>query len=576
MICPWRVRRMAEALDVIEFLRGKVAGGQLRAAFLATAQEYYEFNIDLLMLSHRQRPSEGHNEVALETNERAIARSLLESLSEARADIRGGVDAPLLERERELERRLVDLTAAQAQLLSGQHTEAQAAQINKAIEATIAQYNEVQAQIRASSPRYAALTQPLPLKLKEIQRQTLDDNTLLLEYALGKERSYLWAVTSSSITSHELPKRAEIEVAVRRVYASFSIGGGAPTSQRGAEASRALSRMLLGPVAGQLGTRRLLIVPTGVLQYLPFGALPVPETRRQGDKETRRQGDKTNPQSAIRNPQSSTPLIADHEIVNLPSASTLAVLRRELSDRAPAAKQIAVLADPVFDLTDPRVKAGVEGKAPGDQGDRVQLERAARGSGLTVFDRLRSTRGEAEEIIALARGGEKLIALDFEASRAMATSEQLTQYRVVHLATHGLLNSQHPELSGLVFSLVDERGQPQNGFLRAHEVYNLKLGADLVALSGCQTALGKEVKGEGLISLTRGFMYAGAPRVLASLWRVPDRATGELMKRFYHGLLVEGQSAAAALRAAQITVRKEKRWASPYYWAAFVLQGEWK
>lgn len=155
-------------------------------------------------------------------------------------------------------------------------------------------------------------------------------------------------------------------------------------------------------------------------------------------------------------------------------------------------------------------------------------------------------------------------------------SEQLGQYRIIHFATHGLLNSQHPELSGVVLSLVDERGQPQDGFLRSHEVYNLKLNADLVVLSGCQTALGKNVKGEGLIGLTRGFMYAGAPRVVASLWRVPDKPTAELMKRFYKGMLAEGLRPAAALRAAQIEMWKEKRWSAPYYWAAFVFQGEWK
>jgi CHAT domain-containing protein/tetratricopeptide (TPR) repeat protein len=568
--------QMAESLDIIESLRGKVAGWQLRASFLATAQEYYEFGVDLLMRSHRQRPSEGHDAAAIETNERAIARSLLESLSEARADIRGGVDASLLERERALERKLVTETESQARLLSGQHTEAQAAAANNRIEAIIAQYNEVQAQIRASSPRYAALTQPVPLKLKDIQSQALDNDTLLLEYALGKERSYLWAVTPSSITSYELPKRAEIEAAVRLVYDSFSIGGADPASKRGAEASRALSRMLLGPVAEQLGTRRLLIVATGALQYLPFGALPLPETGRQGDGATGRRRKPRPVAPSPRRPVSYKPLIADHEIVNLPSASTLAVLRRELSSRAPAAKQIAVLADPVFDRADSRVKTVAEVEAPRNRADRVQLAGEAQESGLTRFDRLRSTRREAEEIIASNRGGESLKALDFEASRATATSERLTQFRIVHFATHGLLDSQHPELSGLIFSLVDERGQPQNGILRAHEVYNLKLGADLVTLSGCQTALGKEVKGEGLLGLTRGFMYAGTPRVVASLWRVPDRATAELMKRFYHGLLVEGLSAAAALRAAQISVRKEKHWAAPYYWAAFVLQGEWK
>ncbi|HZN12190.1 MAG TPA: CHAT domain-containing protein, partial [Blastocatellia bacterium] len=187
-----------------------------------------------------------------------------------------------------------------------------------------------------------------------------------------------------------------------------------------------------------------------------------------------------------------------------------------------------------------------------------------------------STRREAEEIVALAGAGAGLKALDFEASRATATSEGLGQYRIVHFATHGLLNSQHPELSGLVLSLVDERGQPQDGFLRVHEVYNLKLGADLVVLSGCQTSLGKEVKGEGMLGLTRGFMYAGAPRVVASLWQVPDQPTAELMRQFYKGMLAEGLRPAAALRAAQVAMWKGRRWAAPYYWAAFVLQGEWR
>jgi CHAT domain-containing protein len=153
----------------------------------------------------------------------------------------------------------------------------------------------------------------------------------------------------------------------------------------------------------------------------------------------------------------------------------------------------------------------------------------------------------------------------------------LSQYRFVHFATHGLLNSAHPELSGIVLSLVDEKGQPQNGFLRLNEIYNLSLPADLVVLSACQTALGKEIKGEGLVGLTRGFMYAGAARVVASLWNVQDDATAELMKRFYAKMLGrEKLRPAAALRAAQIEMWKTKLWQPPYYWAGFVLQGEWR
>jgi CHAT domain-containing protein len=182
--------------------------------------------------------------------------------------------------------------------------------------------------------------------------------------------------------------------------------------------------------------------------------------------------------------------------------------------------------------------------------------------------------GNREFITTLT--GQPLKALDFAASRATATSPQLGQYQIVHFATHSLINNQHPELSGIVLSLVDEQGQPQDGFLRLYEVYNLKLEADLVVLSACQTALGKDIKGEGLVGLTRGFMFAGAPRVVASLWKVSDKATAELMKRFYQKMLKDGLRPAAALRDAQVSMLKERQWSAAYYWAGFVLQGEWK
>ena len=150
------------------------------------------------------------------------------------------------------------------------------------------------------------------------------------------------------------------------------------------------------------------------------------------------------------------------------------------------------------------------------------------------------------------------------------------EYRIVHFATHGLINNQHAELSGIVLSLVDERGQPQNGFLRIYDIYNMNLKADLVVLSACQTALGKDIKGEGLVGLTRAFMYAGATRVVASLWQADDRGTAALMNRFYEGMLAQRQSPAAALRNAQLSMWKDKRWRHPRYWAAFTLQGEWK
>ena len=203
------------------------------------------------------------------------------------------------------------------------------------------------------------------------------------------------------------------------------------------------------------------------------------------------------------------------------------------------------------------------------------MERSAREVGDFTFARLPHTRQEAKDILALTPKGTGRESLDFEASRATASSQDLSQYRIIHFATHALLNSQHPELSGVVLSLVDPEGRPQDGFLRLYEIYNLKLGADLVVLSACRTALGKEIKGEGLVGLTRGFMYAGAARVIASLWGVEDRTTAGLMKSFYSEMLLKRQRPAAALRTAQLHMLREKR-LPPYFWAAFVLQGDWK
>src|SRR5262245_18492471 len=255
-------------------------------------------------------------------------------------------------------------------------------------------------------------------------------------------------------------------------------------------------------------------------------------------------------------------------------------MRREAAARQPAANAVAVFSDPVFQPDEPRVKRAQSGaKVAVDDGSRKinsELSRSAAESGLMSFERLRFTRQEAEMVVSLARDELSFKALDFAASRATIERTALDQYRIVHFATHGLLNSQHPELSGVVLSLVDERGRPQDGFLRAHEIYNFKLNADLVVLSACRTALVKEIKGEGLVGLTRGFMYAGASRVVASLWDVKDDATAELMKRFYEGMFKEGLRAGEALRAAQVSMWKEPRWNSPYYWAGFALQGEWK
>lgn len=600
-----------EAVLTVERLRTNVIGQESRASYFATLQQPYELYIDLLMHMHKQHPVNGHDALALQVTERARARSLLEALSEARADIRQGVDPTLLQRERTLQQQLNAAAARQTMLLTNMHTEKQATAVSKEINALTAESQDVQTQIRQRSPRYAALTQPVPLSLQEIQTKVLDKDTLLLEYALGEDRSYLWAVTPTSITSFELPKRAEIEAAVRRAVTMLSDGKQWATSNRiqaeYTEVAGRLSQILLVPVAAQLKGKRLLIVGDGALQYLPFGALPTPQSQESGvvslKSQTKNKTRRRNADSRLKTADSRLPLIVEHEIVSLPSASTLAILRRETANRTRPTKSIAVLADPVFEREDERVsvaatgnqtvsKAGASSASKDTNSElthsRYLLERAfglglqpataedGASRGILRIPRLPFTRREADAILAIAPAGEGLKALDFRASRETATNPELAQYRIVHFATHGLLNSEHPELSGIVLSLVNEAGQTVDGFLRLHEIYNLQLNADMVVLSACQTGLGKEIRGEGLVGLTRGFMYAGAPRVVASLWKVDDVATAELMKRFYRGMLKDNLRPAAALRRAKVEMWKQKRWNAPFYWAAFELQGEWK
>ncbi|HEX5731891.1 MAG TPA: CHAT domain-containing protein [Blastocatellia bacterium] len=569
------------ALEIVESIRTNVASSELRASYFASAQKHYDFYIDLLMRLDQLHPNQGYDAMALHASERARARTLLEMLTEARVDIYQGVEPSLLDRERSLKQLLGAKTEKQVNLLSRKHTQQEAELIDKEIEQLRAQYHEVKSLIKIKSPGYAALTQPRPLTLKEIQRDVVDADTLLLEYALGEKQSYLWAVTQDSIVTFRLPKRAEIEEAAQRVYDLLSVDQRKRSPQLDGgytKAVSALSEIVLGPVAAHLGKKRLLIVPQGALSYIPFAALPA--VQKQATTNARQLVD-----------SSPEPLIAKHEIIYLPSASTLAVLRKELAGRKLPPKAVAVIADPVFSKDDVRVRAATkaideqsgqrqdEPNSPSHNISQIALLRSTREVGLgdgKELPRLPFSRKEAQAIFALGHPAGAMNALDFNATREIVTSAEMGQYRIVHFATHGLLNNEHPELSGLVLSLVDKKGQPQNGFLRLYDIYNLRLGADLVVLSACHTALGKQIKGEGLVGVTRGFMYSGAGRVIGSLWKVDDEATAELMERFYLGIIKEKQKPAAALREAQLWMRKQKRWQFPYYWSGFILQGEWR
>jgi CHAT domain-containing protein/Tfp pilus assembly protein PilF len=367
-----------------------------------------------------------------------------------------------------------------------------------------------------------------PIGASEVQG-LLDPDTLLLSYSLGYAGSHLFAVTSASLDVFDLPARGAIEEAARRVYDRLSTYDAADRAAETVEALE-LSRLLLGPVADRLGSKgskRLVIVADGALHYLPFGALPTPSIPAAPDAAP-------------------VLLLDNHEIVSLPSASALALLRREQAGRPAAPRLAAIVADPLFDPADP------------------------------AFPRLPASRQEAEAIAALAPPDQTRLAVGADACHDEVRGDRLAGFQTVHFATHGVIDAEHPALSGLALSTVDGQGRPREGFLRLRDIYGLRLDAGLVVLSGCRTALGREVRGEGLSGLTQGFFHAGAARLVASLWKVEDRATAELMIRFYRALWVERLTPAAALHSAQLSLRRERRWRDPYFWAGFVLQGDWR
>jgi CHAT domain-containing protein len=382
------------------------------------------------------------------------------------------------------------------------------------------------------------------LTARQIQ-DLADDRTLLLVYLLAEPSSFAWTVDRERIVSHVLPGRQTIETLARRLAAALPhsherTGGGAAE-----RAARDLSAALLAPLGERLaGHPRLVLLPDGALHLIPFAALPAPAS---GD-----------------------PLLAGHEIVVLPSATVLVEQRRRLAGRRPAAGELAVLADPVFSSTDPRLAGRREGRAAADE------ERGDPALGFGPLARLPFTAGEAEALARLVPADRRLVVQGFAASRELATSGILSRYRRLHFATHGLLHPVLPERSGIVLSLLDENGHPRDGFLSAPDVAALDLPADLVVLSACQTGLGRELRGEGLVGLTQAFFRAGARSVVVSSWEVRDQATADLMARFYQHLLVDRLPPAAALRKAQLALRGEARTSAPSFWAGFTLQGDWR
>lgn len=559
------------SLEIIEDLRANVTTPDFRVSYLSGVGKHYELCIQILMQLERARPDSNLAAEALLVSENGRARLLLDLIRESTAVSRQGAAQELLDREREL-RKLFEIQAQyRMNLLLSRKDSAEIAAIDSQMAQLKADYQTIQAKIR-EHPRLFSLEraeQAVPLNLQQIRSALRDNDTMLLEYALGDERSYLWVVTSDSFQSYELPDRKTIEDAAREFYKLITARQGTDgpidsdyqTNVKAAdkaysEKAISLSRMLLGPVADQLGKRRLVVVTEGALQYIPLEALPAPVTQIIGQD--------------VSDASASKFLIDEHEVVALPSVSALVAIRSARNRTGSPNKLLAVIADPVFSASDDRVQ-----HEPGSRG----IAQAAENSETQMRDgtlaRLTYASEEADSISATAPWGTTLVAKGFDANRDLAMSSDVGQYQILHFATHGFVDSDHPELSSIVLSTVDRNGNETNGLMPLYDIYSLDLSAELTVLSACQTALGKDIKGEGFIGLTHSFMSAGSNTVVATLWKVDDKATAVLMADFYESMLQKGMSPAAALRSAKLKMMQHKQWNAPYYWAGFILQGEY-
>lgn len=526
---------LISAIHIVENQRTRIASIEMRISWFAAVEGCYKQLVTVLMALQAEKPETDYAIQALLICEQARARGLLEFLLES--ELQPHRNTPLLQERNRLIHKLSARSAAQLTLLSHPHEESERLAAEIKVQETLIALDSLDSRIRLANPRLPQWSKPLAMDGTQIKK-LVDPESLILVYDLGDERSFLWLVKPAGIEAFPLPARATIEKATRTYLSQLSlINPSAYAAQKQAAAD--LSEILLGPIADQLSNHRLAIVADGALHNLPFAALPKPNGGR--------------------------PLLIEHELVMLPSLSVLVLARKRA--RGFEIKNIAFFADPVYQPTDPRLMV-----TPNTQKQPSKLTRF--GDNPLSLTRLSGSRSEVLGIAEMTEA--PMLALDFEASRATVLSGELQAYDALHFATHGLINDLHPELSGLVLSLYDASGQAIPGVLSLPDIINLGLDTELVVLSGCSTAWGKDIRGEGILGLARGFLQAGARRMIASHWRVEDRATTRLMQLFYSAMLQKGMSPSSALRHAQLTLRHDRRYRDPWYWSAFTIHGDWR
>jgi CHAT domain-containing protein len=514
-------RAIARALELTERLRSGVIRPDQRVSFLAARRGYYEFYVDLLMRLERLDPGAGHAAEAVAVSEQARARGLLDLLAKEQVDLRHGIPAELKEREARIGDRIARLQTLQLSSAAKPLSNTDVQRLNADLGQAEEEEKDLEAEIRRRDPSYAAVRTPSSLRLQEIQA-LLDERTALLEYFQGDESSFLFVVTRQGLTAHLLPPRRDLAPLLERlraaVYQDSPLG-----SRRFAEDAYELYRVLMLPAEPELrGKERLVVAPDGALYSLSFELLltaPVPNAG---------------------GPRRDLPyLIRERSVSYVPSASVLAqlVAGKEPRDRT---------------RNDTKLFVGF-----GDPGEDAS--------------RLPAARDEVRRIASLFPVDQAVVFIGPDATEGNVKSNAaVTWARNLHFATHGLLDEDHPDRSGL--KLAQAKGSTEDGLLQVREVFNLELHADLVILSACQSGRGKEVSGEGLVGMTRAFLYAGAGRLIVSLWRVDDESTSDLMVSFYRHLLQVGDHS-AALQLAKLDLIDHSQYFHPYFWAPFVLVG---
>jgi CHAT domain-containing protein/tetratricopeptide (TPR) repeat protein len=553
-----------QAIDLVETSRASISSRELRTSYFASKHSYYGLSVAILMQLHENEPGKNYDALAFQVAERARARTLLDALGQA--EPAAWADAPPeLLAEQQRNRQHLDALYRRLREVSENAitSESQMPKLRSEIEGVLRLSDELNARLRASSPRFAALTGGQPSTISNLQDQALDDQTAIAEYWVGEHESYLWVITSKALKSYSLPGRDDLDPLVQQwlsaILARSNHTAGESLAARTARLARTDSRantlalrlgeILVAPLGNVPELQRVYLVADGNLASVPFGALRVPN----------RLHSKVQKNSDL--------VVSRFEILEEPSASVLLTLSRDDVQKHRDLR-VAVFADPVYSRKDPRLRRLT--LHPTSESSSDSIVRWATETGLARLPRLTASRDEALEIAGLAGRKSTSMHMGFDATPESVRTTDWEQFSIAHFAAHALSNPSHPALSGVVLSMVGRDGAPLDGLLWVSDIYSLHFPVDLAVLSGCRTASGQQVPGEGLQGLARAFLVAGARRVLGSLWSVEDQQTGLLMRRFYRGLLREHLPPPSALRKAQ---RELAETSAPYYWAGFTMQG---